>query len=145
MRSSNASAPCRFELRPSRWRIGVVLALAAMAPFAVLVSDMSRAAAWPLAVIALSAGVFSAWRERRQPIHAVVIDAAGAASVDGIAVERLQVDWRGPLAFVSWRDRDGRTFRRSLWPDTLNAAGRRELRLAADRDDAGRRPGPMAP
>lgn len=122
-----------------------MLALAAMAPFAVLVSDMPRAAAWPLAVIALSAGVFSAWRERRQPIHAVVIDAAGVASVDGIAVERLQVDWRGPLAFVSWRDRDGRTFRRSLWPDTLNAAGRRELRLAADRDDAGRRPGPMAP
>ena len=145
MRSSNASAPCRFELRPSRWRIGVLLALAVLAPFAVLVSDMSRAVAWPLAVIALFAGVFSAWRERRQPVHAVVIDAAGAASVDGIAVERLRIDWRGPLAFVSWRDSDGRTFRRSLWPDTLSAAGRRELRLAADRDDAGRRPGPMAP
>lgn len=145
MRSSNASAPCRFELRPSRWRIGVLLALAVLAPFAVLVSDMPRAAAWPLAVIALSAGVWSAWRERRQPVHRVVIDAAGAASVDGIPVERLRVDWRGPLAFVSWRDSDGRRFRRSLWPDTLSAAERRELRLAADRDDAGRRTGPMAP
>ena len=64
---------------------------------------------------------------------------------DGLAVERFRIDWRGPLAFVSWRDGHGRTFRRSLWPDTLSAAGRRELRLAADRDDAGRRPGPMAP
>jgi toxin CptA len=145
MRSSNASAPCRFELRPSRWRIGATLALAVLAPFAVLVSDLSASIAWPLAVAALSAGFALAWRERRLPVHAVVIDGAGAASVDGILVEGFRIDWRGPLAFVSWRDGDGRAFRRSLWPDTLSASGRRELRLAADRDDAGRRPGPMAP
>jgi toxin CptA len=119
--------------------------LAALAPFAVLVSDLSRVAAWPLAVVVLCSGMALAWRERRRPVHAVVIDATGAATVDGLAVERFRIDWRGPLAFVSWRDGHGRTFRRSLWPDTLSAAGRRELRLAADRDDAGRRPGPMAP
>ena len=145
MRSSNASAPCRFELRPSRWRIGALSALAALAPFAVLVSDLTPALAWPSAIFVLCAGFALAWRERRQPVHAVVIDATGAATVDGLAVERFRIDWRGPLAFVSWRDARGRIRRRSLWPDTLSAAGRRELRLAADRDDAGRRPGPMAP
>jgi toxin CptA len=145
MRSSNASAPCRFELRPSRWRTGATLALAVLTPFAVLVSDFSPVVAWPLAVVALSAGLALAWRERRRPVHAVVIDGSGTATVDGIAVDRFRIDWRGPLAFVSWRDGNGRTQRRSLWPDTLSAAHRRELRLAADRDDAGRRPGPMAP
>jgi toxin CptA len=145
MRSSNASAPCRFELRPSRWRIGAMAALAVLAPFAVLVSDLSGVVAWPLAVVVLCSGMALAWRERRRPVHAVVIDATGVATVDGLAVDRFRIDWRGPLAFVSWRDGLGRTFRRSLWPDTLSAAGRRELRLAADRDDAGRRSGPMAP
>lgn len=145
MRSSNASAPCRFELRPSRWTTAALLALAALAPFAALQSAMPRAAAWPLAAVAAFLGLWLARREWRRPALAVLIDADGAAQVAGSAVEEFRIDWRGPLAFVSWRDRAGRRHRRGLWPDTLGPALRRELRLVADRADAGRRRDGMAP
>ena len=145
MRSSNASAPCRFELRPSRWLIGALLALGTLAPASVLLSEMPRPAAWPLALLALFAGLRAARAEARRPRQAVVIDGDGVAHVDGQAVESFRIDWRGPLAFLSWRDGEGRAQRRSLWPDTLAPALRRELRLATHRIDAGRAPGPMAP
>jgi toxin CptA len=145
MRSSNASAPCRFELRPSRWPTAALLALAALAPFAMLQSGLPNAIAWPLAAAVAIAGLWLARREWRRPVLAVLIDAEGAASMDGSAVEDFRIDWRGPLAFVSWRDRAGRRHRRGMWPDTLAPALRRELRLATGRADAGRRPGGMAP
>ena len=145
MSSSNASAPCRFEWRPSRWVTGALSALTVLAPCAVLWSEMPRGAAWPLAMTALLIGLWSNWREARRPACAIVLDGAGAASVDGAVVEGFRVVWRGPLAFLSWRDPSGRTQRRSLWPDTLPPALRRELRLAAGRNDAVRRTGPMAP
>jgi toxin CptA len=62
MRSSNVSAACRFELRPSRWTTAALLALAALAPFAALQSAMPRAAAWPLAAVAAILGL---WLARR--------------------------------------------------------------------------------
>ena len=46
-------------------------------------------------------------------------------------MEDLDVEWRGALAFLRWRDAAGRTQRRGFWPDTLPAGKRRELRLAA--------------
>lgn len=145
MRSSNASAPCRFELRPSRWLVGAMLALAALAPFSVLRSEMPRGYAWPLAGLALGAGLWLAWREWRSPRRTLVIDGEGRVLVDGAEAQAFRIDWRGPLAFVSWRDPAGRACRRSLWPDTLPAPLRRELRLVADRLDAGRTRGRMAP
>ncbi|NOT86650.1 MAG: hypothetical protein HOP03_00535 [Lysobacter sp.] len=145
MRSSNASAPCRFELRPSRWLIGAMLSMAVLAPFAVLASEMPRWAAWPLAACAAACGAYLAWREAKQPVLPVVIDSEGAATIDGQAVQMLQVDWRGPLAFVTWRSAEGRFVRRSLWPDTLSPAQRRELRLALRPGGNGQSPPSMAP
>jgi toxin CptA len=145
MRSSNASAPCRFELRPSRWLIAAMLAMAVLAPLAVLASEMPRWGGWPLAVFAFVYGVCLARREALRPVRAVVIDGEGAAVVDGQEVEGLRVNWRGPLAFVSWRDAAGRTHRRSLWPDTLSPALRRELRLAVGERRDGQTPPSMAP
>ncbi|MGN6151821.1 MAG: hypothetical protein ACTHOH_07400 [Lysobacteraceae bacterium] len=145
MRSSNASAPSRFELRPSRWAIGGVLALSVLAPLAVLASEMPRVFAWPLALLACAVGVWSARTEARRPVCRLVVDGDGQTTVDGVVVTDLCVDWRGPLAFVAWRDASDRIARGSFWPDTLDAGGRRELRLAVDRIDAVRRAGRMAP
>jgi plasmid maintenance system antidote protein VapI len=71
--------------------------------------------------------------------------AARAAYLDGVPVEQVEVQWRGPLAFVSWKGRDGRRQRLSWWPDTLPPARRRELRLAANATDTAPHRSAMAP
>jgi toxin CptA len=145
MRSSNASAPCRFELRPSRALAGVMLMLAVLVPWAALSSDLPTRVGGIVAVLAVCFAVGLAVREVRRTAQAVVIDASGAATIDGQAVEALRIDWRGTLGFVSWRDAAGRIHRRSLWPDTLSPALRRELRLAVPASGAVRGTDSMSP
>lgn len=145
MRSSNASAPCRFELRPSRALAGVMLMLAVLVPWAALSSDLPARVGGIVAVLAVCFAVGLSVRELRRTAQAVVIDASGAATVDGQTVEALRIDWRGTLGFVSWRDAAGRIHRRSLWPDTLSPALRRELRLAVPASGAVRGTDSMSP
>lgn len=145
MRSSNASAPCRFELRPSRALVGAMLMLAVLAPWAALSSDLPVWVGGISAALAACFAVALAVRELRRTAQAVVIDASGAATVDGQAVETLRIDWRGALGFMSWRDAAGRIHRRSLWPDTLSPALRRELRLAVPASGAVRGTDSMSP
>ncbi len=145
MRSSIASAPCRFELRPSRALAGVMLMLAVLVPWAALSSDLPARVGGIVAVLAVCLAVGLAVRELRRTAQAVVIDASGAAAIDGQAVEALRIDWRGTLGFVSWRDAAGRIHRRSLWPDTLSPALRRELRLAVPASGAVRGTDSMSP
>lgn len=122
-----------------------MLMLAALAPVAVLASEIPRWVAWPLAICAAACGAYLAMREARQPVWPVVIDGEGATTIGGEPVDALRVDWRGPLAFVAWRDAKGRFVRRSLWPDTLTAAQRRELRLAVRTGSDGQVPPSMSP
>lgn len=132
IRSFDTSAPCRLDWRPSRWLIATLVALAVLAAFSAVASDLPRWAAWPLALVALTYGLGLARREWRKPVCSVVIADRGAVvHIDGIKVERFVVQWRGPLAFASWGDGHGRTARLVWWPDTLRRASRRELRLAA--------------
>lgn len=145
MPSSNASSPCRFEWRPSRWPVAVSLALAAFAPFSVWVSEMPRVFAWPLMIAACAAGLVLARREARLPRLRVAIEAPDRVAIDDTPVREFRVEWRGPLAFLSWRDGEGRRQRRSLWPDTLPPPLRRELRLAMPESDAVRGRDTMAP
>ncbi len=102
-----------------------------LAPFAVLVSEMPRSAAWP---VALAASAYGGWlfrREQRRPPRTFVFPGDDApVLLDGEAVDEVTVLWRGPLAFVRWRDADGSAHRLGWWPDTLPPARRRELRLA---------------
>src|SRR3546814_6496721 len=84
---------------------------------------MPRIAAWPLALSALAHGGWLAWREARAVRGELVIAGEGGrASVDGRVVEDLLVRWRGPIAFVEWRDGDGRRRRHVFFPDTLRSA-----------------------
>ena len=108
-----------------------MLALSVLVPIAVLASAMPRWAAWSLAMIAVAIGLRMAWRESVQPILEVVVgaDAEGRVIIGGSPVDAFRVDWRGPLAFIGWNGADGRRCRRSVWPDTLSSATRRELRL----------------
>ncbi len=145
-RSSSASVPCRLEWRPSRWLIAVLLVLAVAAAFSVLASEMPRIAAWPLALAALAWGSWRARSEARRASESIVIQPAGVPStVNNVAVEAMQVRWRGPIALLQWRDGTGRLQRRSAWPDVLPALQRRELRLAAPAPVNARAPASMAP
>lgn len=145
-RSSNASAPCRLEWRPSRWLLSALLALTVAAPLAVLASELPRPAAWPLAAAAGLHGLCLLRREHRRARTVLVFRGGDApVEVDGGAVTSANVCWRGPLAFVSWRDGQGRVHRLSWWPDTLPAASRRELRLAAPGQPRAARPPSVAP
>jgi toxin CptA len=132
-------------LRPSRWPIAVLLIMAVLAPLSIGASAMPGSFALPLALAASAFAVFLALRETKRPVLRIVIEAPDRVSVDGAPVSDFRVEWRGPSAFVSWRDADGHRRSGSLWPDTLPAGLRRELRLAVPDSAASRRPDSMAP
>jgi len=105
--------------------------LVVLAPLSLLSSDLPRGAAWPLALAAMGWAAFDANRYRQRPRVALLIPTGhGQAQCNEVVIENLRVDWRGPLAFLSWRVAGGPLQRASFWPDTLDAASRRELRLA---------------
>lgn len=149
-RSSSASASpealvCRLHWRPSRQLGPALWALALLAPFCVIASGLPRGWAWPLAVAALLAGLREAIRHPRQPPCDLLVPAGrAAASCDGARIELLRLRRRGPLAFLDWRDGNGRRRRLAFWPDTLGAGARRELELAMQRRQAASGPASMA-
>jgi len=125
--------------------IGALCALGALAAFSVLTSEMPRPFAWPLALIAAGYGAWLAHRESHRTPHQLVWPIDGTPLLDGLTLQDAQVQWRGPLAFVRWRDGAGHLQHLTWWPDTLPARSRRELRLAAA-SSAGTRPAAsMAP
>ncbi|WP_369939049.1 hypothetical protein [Xanthomonas medicagonis] len=145
--SSPPSAPCRLEWRPSRWLLAALALLSLLAPLSVLGSDMPRPWAWPVAALAALYAALLLRREARRAPRVLLLPPQGAvaASLDGQPLQDLQVHWRGPLAFVRWRDAQGRTARLAWWPDTLPPPARRELRLAAQARAASSAPPQMAP
>lgn len=143
--SSPISAPCRLEWRPSAWLLKALVVLGVLALLSLVLSDIPLIPASVLAL--LTVGV--AWRlfdrERKAPARALLVaPTASSACVDGHPVVDLQLQCRGPLTIVSWRD--GRR-RHSLlfWPDTLSRAQRRELRLAVEAQRISQLPRQMAP
>jgi toxin CptA len=145
MRSSNASAPCRIDWRPSRWLTAALWSLTVLVPLSLWASDLPGLVAWPLALCATGGVAWSALRHRRAAPLAIVVPAEGEVTVAGQAVAGFDVAWRGALAFLSWRDGAGRDHRLALWPDVLDPATRRELRLVMAARAAVRIAGPVAP
>ena len=119
-----------FHWRPSRQQQCVLAALAAGAALALLNCGLPAMAAFPASMaVFVRAGWLLHRGWRRPPLR--VEPGPGAARVDGIEVEALEVAWRGPLALMRWRDAGGRVHRLAWWPDVLSAQDRRRLRLAA--------------
>jgi toxin CptA len=129
----NGYVPCRIEWRPSRWLLAALFFLSIAAPIAVLASGLPRGVAWPLAAAAAFQGLGAFARERRRVPRSLSFTPDGRLMVDGTEAGHVRLQWRGPLAFLSWRDATGRRQRLAWWPDTLPSRRRRELRLAAGR------------
>jgi toxin CptA len=66
-------------------------------------------------------------------------------TLDGEPLEYVQLQWRGPLAFLRWRASHGGGGHLDWWPDTLPAVQRRELRLAVERRPDALQAASMAP
>ena len=145
-RWSNASAPCRLEWGPSRLLAASLLILGVLAAAGALASELPWQAALSLAVTSLVHAVVTARRELHRPVRTVVVPHGTAeATIDGQPIFGLELHWRGPLAFLRWRCVEGRRGYLLGWPDNLDAAARRELRLAAAARVPLRTPGSMAP
>ena len=123
--------------------MGALLCLGVLAAFSVLVSEMPRWAAWPLALAALACAGRQAWKQAHLPPQTFVFPGHELAIMrEGQPIHEVLLQWRGPLAFLAWNDRTGQRQRLVWWPDTLPAARRRELRLAVGVGNAApRRPG----
>ena len=144
-RLSIISAPCRLEWRPSRHVGAMVWSMSLLAPFSLLMSDLPRTWAWPLALLVAAFGIFDARRYGRQQRCTLVIPIGqGQRTCDCLPMLALKIEWRGPLAFLRWRDPNGSTQRLVFWPDTLPSTSRRELRLAAMRMEPASQPTSMA-
>jgi hypothetical protein len=146
-RWSNGSVNCRLEWRPSRLLQALLILLGVLAAVSVLASEMPRLFAWPGAVSALAFGLWRARQERRKPRLAFWFPGNGRpATIDGAPMRETRLHWRGPLAFLRWRMHPhGRWHHAAWWPDTLSVPLRRELRLAAGEQGAGRHGGDRAP
>jgi toxin CptA len=117
-----------------------LILLGVLAAISVLVSEMPRLLAWPAAIAALGYGMWRARREGRRQRRSFWFPGNGRPGmVDGRPMVDARLHWRGSLAFLCWRERAGGRWQHAAWwPDTLPAAQRRELRLAAGDGDAGR-------
>lgn len=144
-RSRNSADGGTIAWKPSRWLLAALLVMTALAPVAILASEMPRIAAWPLTLLACAYGLSLVRREARRPPRMLHFPGNGRVEMDGQGVDGFELQWRGPLAFSRWRDADGRVQRIAWWPDTLPPAARRELRLAAPATHTARRAPSMAP
>lgn len=140
MNSSNASLPCRLEWRPSRWLLGSVLLLAVLAILSIWLSALPS---WACMFGSVSIVAYGAYRLRyelrRAPVQ-IAWAGGDAPIVVEHAVERggrsaefrfVSLTIRAGLVELCVADERGRRSRWVWWPDTLDARGRRSLRLAA--------------
>lgn len=151
MNSSNASLHCLLEWRPSRWLLAGMVLLALLAIASLWLSALPVwACVVASAVIVAYAGVRLRHEMRREPVviawaggDAPVMVEAGVVEPGGAQHEVEEqgarsaefrfaaLNFRAGLVVMSLTDQRGRRSRRVWWPDTLDARGRRALRLAA--------------
>lgn len=140
--SSPPSPPSSIELGPSRLVAGALVLLGLLAAVAVVLS----AAPWgpALGLLALGASAKAVRRElQRRPIRLDFLG-DGRVMADACPLDDVQLRWQGPIAILDARE-GGRPVRLLGWPDQLDAASRRELRLWALVTRPARQPPTVAP
>jgi len=132
-RLSTPSANCCLEWRPSRQEQAALLLLSVLGACSLLNCDLPAALAWPAAGVAILLGGLSLRQNtKRSPREFLISPDIKACRLDGQPLSQLDLRWRGPLLFIRWKHPAQRRWRHAVfWPDTLPAARRRELRLAA--------------
>jgi hypothetical protein len=110
--------------------------LGVLAAVAVMQSALPESLRWLLALTLLVFALWRAWRESRRRhwlLHWPGLDRSAIQLIDGreIPITLCAVQLRGPLAGVSLNDGSRRITHVLWWPDTLDAASRRALRLMA--------------
>lgn len=126
-----AEIVARLEWRPSRALSFALAVLGALAGAAPIASELPPHVGVPLAICAMAQGARLARRELIRPVRSLVIPGHQAmATIDGEDMHTPEVRWRGSLAFLYWRDAQGRRHGLHGAADNLGPAARRELRLA---------------
>ena len=116
---------------------GAVASVGALGIPAWWLSESPRGLAIVAGLAGLAWALWLAWRELARPVVTIVLQPSGSVAVDGMQVDGFDVSWRSVLVGVQWCSSE-RTVRRLAFPDAIDAAGRRELRLWAlqRREDA---------
>lgn len=137
-------ADCRLQWRPSRLLSLMLIVIGLLAAFSAVATELPLPISLPLAGLALAWAGWSARREAQLPPQRLVI-AGGRATLASTPISQLSLHWRGWLVRLDFTGPDGRRQRLLWWPDTLDAGGRRELRLAVAVSGPARDPRSMAP
>ncbi|HEX5757276.1 MAG TPA: hypothetical protein VFY12_13125 [Arenimonas sp.] len=138
MTSSNVSSICRIDWRPSRGLCAGLIGLGGLAGLAILLSDVDVRLAWSAALLCVASSLHGALGEWRRPeIRIIWVGGSEPALIaSGEARWELQsvsLHLRGPLAVLAGRDGHGQGHRWVFYPDTLDGAGCRSLRLLDSR------------
>ena len=135
MNSSDISSPCRLEWRRSRWMPVALCVLAVAAITALWLSMLPKVACGIGSVSVLAYVGWLLRRESRRPdcvLSWLGGDAPWLVECDGRSESFRHVDasFRGGLVVLTLADANEKLRRYLWWPDTLDARGRRLLRLA---------------
>lgn len=127
---------CRLPWRPSGWLRAGLLALAAAAMASLWLSALPMIACAAGTALIAAYAAWRLWRESARKPFVLTWNAGQDAwqRSDGSRTQRLRhigASLRGPLAVLTLADEDDRRQRIVWWPDTLDAGGRRALRLLA--------------
>ena len=135
MSSSGESATCRLEWRRSRWLPAALCVLAAAAIASLWLSEL------PLIASAIGSAIvcgYIGWQSHREWTHSDCVLAWQGGDTDWQVESNGHIEslrhvgarFRGGLVVLTLADANGKQRRYVWWPDTLDAHGRRALRLA---------------
>ncbi|AWH25019.1 hypothetical protein [Stenotrophomonas sp. YAU14D1_LEIMI4_1] len=144
-RSCRRSSPSRLEWRPSRLQGAAQLAVLIAAPWLLQVSALPPALYWPVLAAVWAVGLAElGWRLYRPRRVLLLPSLPAPLQVAGQDIESPRLLSRGPWLLLRWRQR-GRRRHLLFWPDVLDRAQRRELRLAVAARAVSSRPRSVAP